>query len=523
MSSTKSHKKSMEKIPPTNDNAYDWLLVLIVSSIILLRVFVASRIYLDPHEAFYWLMSKHSDFGIQLEPPLVPTLIYLTTLFGKSVLSVRLVSVLTLPLISLMSYKITLDISGRKWVSLLSVIILNSIPIYMIEGIIMMTESIALLFWASTIYCLHMALMSDTRVRWYILGAVIGLDLWATTLIPLVFTSILLFMILSGRKYSSGLGRSLMVMTLLLIPLVYLLIPFDGGFIKHHLVHHVSQSLGFNFNSFTNLLASQIISLTPPLFLALMLGTIYGVYTALKVMDDYPRLLLFCTSALPMSIFYTTSFVIPIAADWMLMAYFSSSILLALLIGKIIECHPRYVIGALGCLSLALIISNYSCWSIIFNIINPSVAPPSSLNSYFLRYYVDPGLITKLDEETGDKSTRTDVLLDNKYDYPIVLFNRYETYATYVIFTRIDASGTHYWSDYTPIYYWAMSISNVSNDIIFVARDQKNAEMIRPYFQSVEYDGKVDVVKGDVILRSYFFYRASNRSEGLIDRLRYGF
>jgi 4-amino-4-deoxy-L-arabinose transferase-like glycosyltransferase len=113
----------------------------------LLQILVAAGFELAHDEAYYWLFSRHLDWGYMDHPPFMAAIIRLFSFLPHSEIAVRL-GFIVLQFCSLgLIYKMT-DFQYRKWVTLL----FFSFPLASLTGLLALPD-IPLLF-MSSLYCL---------------------------------------------------------------------------------------------------------------------------------------------------------------------------------------------------------------------------------------------------------------------------------------------------------------------------------------------------------------------------------
>lgn len=110
---------------------------------------------LAPDEAHYWEWSRYLDWSYYSKPPMVAWLNALSTsVFGHTVIGVRFFAVLTLSLLTLLSYQIAVTVTGKESAGVWAAVLLNVTPEFAAGGLMMTPDIPALFFWASALYVL---------------------------------------------------------------------------------------------------------------------------------------------------------------------------------------------------------------------------------------------------------------------------------------------------------------------------------------------------------------------------------
>jgi 4-amino-4-deoxy-L-arabinose transferase-like glycosyltransferase len=145
----------------------------------LYRVWVILHLGLDPYvdEAYYWGWAQQPDFGYFSKPPLVAWLIALSTgLFGKSLLALKLPSLLLYPATALVLQHLGTRMFDAR-VGWWSGLAFATLPLVSALGLFMSTDALLLFFWAAGLTALWSALEKGDWRSWLLVGLWSGLGL----------------------------------------------------------------------------------------------------------------------------------------------------------------------------------------------------------------------------------------------------------------------------------------------------------------------------------------------------------
>jgi 4-amino-4-deoxy-L-arabinose transferase-like glycosyltransferase len=154
-------------------------LAVLLALLTLYRIWVILRLGLDPYvdEAYYWGWAQQPDFGYFSKPPLVAWLIALSTgLFGKSLLALKLPSLLLYPAAALVLQHLgtrMFDARVGWWTGLA----FATLPLVSALGLFVSTDALLLFFWAAGLLALWSALEHGDWRSWLLVGLWSGLGL----------------------------------------------------------------------------------------------------------------------------------------------------------------------------------------------------------------------------------------------------------------------------------------------------------------------------------------------------------
>lgn len=298
--------------------------IIFVGLLTVWRLYLSSELQLHPDEAYYWLWSRNLDIGYFDHSPLVAYFIWLTTLYSKSELWVRLSGTIVTLVASFLTWQLAMQIYRSIPVAAGSVMLFNTYPQTML-GLIIITPDIPIfLFWALSVYIFWQIIQSNKAWLWYALGVSFGFAMLskytAILLIPCVFFYLVLT---DSRRWLKTWHPYLSLFTgfLIFLPVVYWNSRHDWVSFAFQLNH----GLGGNSYSFVRValyIAGQLLVAGPIIW-------ILGIYAAFSspFRKNKEQLFLILTT-LPIIIFFAITSLNKLAGpNWPAFAYFTFSIL----------------------------------------------------------------------------------------------------------------------------------------------------------------------------------------------------
>lgn len=172
--------------------------------LLILFVAIFSTIYnafmpIHYDEAYYWMWSHHLQGGYYDHPPMVAYLIYLTNFISESVWGVGLVGVLTMSVTAIYIFKLTKLLSDEK-TALNGVIIFLSVILTHAGYIIITPDDPLIMFWALSLYYGYLALFTNKRKYFVLLGLFLGAMMLSKYPAILFVFTLLLFVIIKKRE-----------------------------------------------------------------------------------------------------------------------------------------------------------------------------------------------------------------------------------------------------------------------------------------------------------------------------------
>jgi 4-amino-4-deoxy-L-arabinose transferase-like glycosyltransferase len=233
-----------------------WLLMI---AVLLSHSLLAIIPPLFSDEAMFWEWSRHPAFGYYAHPPMTAWLIMVMTgLFGTFQYSVRLTSILLhLGTIALL-YRMALEITRSRPLALAAIVLYAVLPISLILGTAITTDSPLIFFFTATVYFFRRAVVEDRKLHWYFAAIAGGGMMLSKFMAVLFFPGALLF-ILSLKRHRRCLATREPYLAMLLALLIFS--PF--------LIWNMNNRwLTFQFNLFVRQQAQGLDPLNPLKYMA---------------------------------------------------------------------------------------------------------------------------------------------------------------------------------------------------------------------------------------------------------------
>jgi 4-amino-4-deoxy-L-arabinose transferase-like glycosyltransferase len=174
--------------------------IIIVGLLILWKMYLSATLQLHPDEAYYWMWSRHLDFGYFDHAPLIAYAIRLTTLLSQQELWVRFTGILGALVTSVIAWVLTMQLFHDRKIASASVIMLNVLPINLAGTLLITPDVPAFLFWGLTIY-FYWQIVATGKVRyWYFMGCAFGLSLLSKYTGVLIAPCLFLFMLVTDER-----------------------------------------------------------------------------------------------------------------------------------------------------------------------------------------------------------------------------------------------------------------------------------------------------------------------------------
>jgi undecaprenyl-diphosphatase len=304
-----------------------WLLALTVFHL----WFIGSgRWPLAPDEAHYWEWSRHPDWSYYSKGPMVAYLIAVSTrLGGHTEFWVRLPAVVLGIGLAGIAYVLGRRIFQSERAGFLSVVLLSLMPLYAAGSVLMTIDAPFVLCWGLASLFLGRTAHHRIEGSWYGPGIALGLGLLSKYTMLMLLPCVLLWLLLSPR----------------LRPWLYRREPLEGallGFLifspvvvwnarhgwlsgRHVLIQAGAGGTQASLLGAPEFLGSQLLVVSPFLFVFLLLGTIWAWREGIRQGRD-DLLLLACLSAPVFLFFQVWGFVTKVQANWAAHAYFTAAV-----------------------------------------------------------------------------------------------------------------------------------------------------------------------------------------------------
>jgi hypothetical protein len=187
------------------------LFLLVVFLILLagIRWWFAANLELSPDESYYYLWAQHPDISYYSEGPGVALAILAgTSLFGPTEFGVRFLSPLLALGTSIFVYLLGHKLFREK-VAFWSVIMLNLLPVFNVESILLTVDSLSIFFWSAALYVFWLSIERSPKfsIFWPVTGVLVGMGFLCKYENAFQLLSILFFLLVVP-KYRTELRRA---------------------------------------------------------------------------------------------------------------------------------------------------------------------------------------------------------------------------------------------------------------------------------------------------------------------------
>jgi membrane-associated phospholipid phosphatase len=260
--------------------AATWLWVFL-AALSLFRIYyiLNGPLDLSADEAHYWEWSRRLDIGYYSKGPLIAYLIALgTSVFGNNAFGVRALAVVLSVLSSIFMFRLGRDLYDEK-VGALSAIVLQIVPIFNAQAVLMTTDAPFVFFWILSLYLIHKALTSGHPAYWLLLGLSAGAGLLAKYTMAFFFLSALLYILVSKERRGwlarpwpyAGAALAVAVFS----PVIIWNLAHGMVALKHTAGHlNVSGGLSISPRWLLNFLGSQLGVVTPLLLVMVVIALV---------------------------------------------------------------------------------------------------------------------------------------------------------------------------------------------------------------------------------------------------------
>jgi hypothetical protein len=272
----------------------------------LIRLFVAPFFGLGVDEAHYVLYAKYLDWSYVDHPPLVGWVhVLIFYLLGTNEFLARLPAILIFAAASYCAYLFILRITQSIRLALLSVLALNGSFILNALGLMLLPDSLLLLFIFLLIFIAEKINREKKPLDFILLGILLGLMGLAKYTSILLVPPLIIFYLMKKRYdvlFSPYMFLAAVIAFILIIPVIYWNITNDFISFRYQ-GSHVFGSLATSFKNSIESLAAQFGAYSPFLFII----AFYGFFKALRSQNVYLRLAVLFGGTI-MVFFLVTSF-----------------------------------------------------------------------------------------------------------------------------------------------------------------------------------------------------------------------
>jgi len=228
--------------PPSTEARADLVpLLLIAATVALIHILTNNRYGFHRDELQFLSDARHLDWGFVSYPPFTPFVEHVSlTLFGLSLVGLRLASVVAQATALVVTGLMTRELGGHRFAQVTAAFIVALSPLPLFEGTEFQYSTFDYLWWVLIAYFTIRLLKSDNPRWWLAIGAVIGVGLLTKYSIVFYIAGILGGMILSrARRFFVSIWFWAGVAIALLIFLPNLLWLLHHDFISYTFLQHI--------------------------------------------------------------------------------------------------------------------------------------------------------------------------------------------------------------------------------------------------------------------------------------------
>lgn len=199
MSSARIH--SFPKPVAAEPRASVSLLLMIAGAVALLHIFTNGRYGFHRDELQFLSDARHLDWGFVAYPPLTPFVEHISlSLFGLSLVGLRLFSVVAQAAAVVVSGLMTRDLGGGRLAQVAAALVVALSPLPLFEGTEFQYTTFDYLWWVLIAWFTIRLLKTDNPRWWLGIGVVVGLGLMTKYLIVFLIAGILLGVALTRAR-----------------------------------------------------------------------------------------------------------------------------------------------------------------------------------------------------------------------------------------------------------------------------------------------------------------------------------
>ncbi|MBL7555179.1 MAG: glycosyltransferase family 39 protein [Bdellovibrionaceae bacterium] len=294
--------------------------VLIFALTFLFRLFFALNVNLIDDEAYHWSWTKDLMLSYYDHPGMIAWLNYLaTSLFGDTIIGIRLTSFIFYTLTIVFTWKLAEDIFDRKIAFFVTQLLLWT-PFWGFGGYVNAPEPVFFFFWISSAWVFWQSIRPDNKrwsvkTVWLILGVTMGLGLNSKFVMAMLAFGFGVFL-LSTPNYRRMLLSpwpwiGVVIATIICMPIFLWNIEYDWPGFKYQFQGRHTGG-GFSIERWLQWFGTQFLFYTPPIYL-LVLG---AIPFSIKKFQDLRFRFLFCLFIPSLVVFYIQPFFAEYKPHW---------------------------------------------------------------------------------------------------------------------------------------------------------------------------------------------------------------
>ncbi|MBU2590857.1 MAG: glycosyltransferase family 39 protein [Nitrospinota bacterium] len=469
---------------------------------VILHLAISSLFPLAMDEAYYWTWSRQLRLSYYDHPPMVAYLIRLsTTLFGTNEFSVRLAAVIFGMGVCYISYKLGTTIFKSERCGFFAALITAVIPIYGAGRLIITPDSPQAFFWILSLYLYYRAAEEEERKWWVYGGIATGLGLLSKYTAVLIFPSLAIYLILSPTKRKWFLKPepyiSILIALILFAPVIIWNWQREWVSFAFQFSHGLTENTPPGLTGLTEYMGTQVLLISPFLFLSIIGASIVALYKGLKYKDD--RYLFLFSMFIPIFLFFAVaSLRSSPEANWPAFSYAGGIVALAGVYDSLKRKKwARW--GAWVSLSTAFLLTSL----LYLFTISPIIIFPKIEEVHFGWPVIgkEVSIVSKNMTPVGGE--------------PFVFSNHYQLSGELSFY--MEGRPTTYLIKGTERYEYANLSDLKGKNAIYVGYDGDSIEKIKGYFNNIEEVKTVAIFKKGKTLKTFKIYTCYHYKGGLID------
>lgn len=311
--------------PPSPTDRDDRRLIAVAVLALIVKLALAAVIPLSADEAYYWVWTRHLDFGYYDHPPMVAWLLALGRPFESFGYAVRFPAVIlghATIFVWLSMLKSFLPEKGRlAWLALFL-----ACPLTGLGGIVVTPDLPLLFFWSLSIFFIYRLIDSSSGWLFLGLGAALGLGFcskYQIVLLPLSLLALIFHAPTRKALLRPGLFLTFLTGLLACAPVLGWNAQREWESFLFQWKHGL-EAASFSWTWPVEYAVGQFVLVFPPI-----------VFAAWRARKKTPRgKILAATAIVPFAFFFMTSFRAPVELNWPIMAFPSVFALAAATVGS---------------------------------------------------------------------------------------------------------------------------------------------------------------------------------------------